>query len=138
MGRGRVKVCEKHEAAFFRTFAVKRKRKRFLEQLASKRGRIRLRESLPHFTDFDERWMFEIPPASQTTDGILFILRAKGATANCCVISYWDELDGRQLSLTDALREVVGVSGGTIISCIPGRVAYFEGENPGDRCVFIR
>jgi len=44
-------------------------------------------------------------------------------------------LDGRSCSLVEAVRDVVNSSTGTVISCIPGRLAYFEGEEPNDRLI---
>jgi len=32
------------------------------------------------------------------------------------------------MGLLDALKSVVGYGMGTVISCIPGRLGYFEGE----------
>lgn len=42
-------------------------------------------------------------------------------------------LDGREVSLTEALRETVGSGMGTLLSCIPGRLGYYEGEEPNER-----
>jgi len=38
----------------------------------------------------------------------------------------------------EALGEVVGRQMGTFLSCIPGRLAYFEGEDMGFRWVLER
>jgi hypothetical protein len=37
------------------------------------------------------------------------------------------------MALAEALEAVVGGGFGTLISCIPGRLGYFEGELPRDR-----
>jgi len=39
------------------------------------------------------------------------------------------KLDGQELLLESALESVVGNGIGTILSCIPGKLAYFEGED---------
>jgi hypothetical protein len=36
------------------------------------------------------------------------------------------------------MSDVVGSSSGTFVSCIPGRLAYFEGEDPGARFILLR
>jgi len=56
------------------------------------------------------------------------ILKRLGAPDNCWVISEGD-LDGQEVNLLAALKEVVGYGMGTLISCIPGRLAYFESED---------
>jgi hypothetical protein len=38
-------------------------------------------------------------------------------------------LDGRQMELAAAIDEVVGGGQGTFVSCVPGKLAYFEGED---------
>lgn len=48
-------------------------------------------------------------------------------------MSHWDrERDGQARSLTDALVDIIQGSEGTygaFVSCIPGRLAYFHGED---------
>src|SRR5947207_181397 len=61
------------------------------------------------------------------------LLRVKGAPAACWLVSERSGWDGGQLPLADALEAVVGAGFGTVISCIPGRLGYFEGELPRSR-----
>jgi hypothetical protein len=63
------------------------------------------------------------------TADILETLRSKGAPEKCFAISEDDDLDGKELFLSDALKEIVGRGIGTFLSCIPGRLAYFEDED---------
>ena len=42
------------------------------------------------------------------------------------------------MPLHDALNDVVGSSDGTFVSCIPGKLAYFEGEEPNERYILER
>jgi hypothetical protein len=37
------------------------------------------------------------------------------------------------MELEKALAEIIGQGMGTFISCIPGKLGYFEGEDPGER-----
>jgi hypothetical protein len=53
----------------------------------------------------------------------------------CYVLSERREIDGRTMPLAAALAAVVGRGMGTVLSCIPGRLAYHESEE-GDRHVF--
>jgi hypothetical protein len=52
-----------------------------------------------------------------------------GAGSKCRVTSENLDLDGREMDLDAALKETIGYGMGTIISCIPGRLAYFEDED---------
>ena len=54
------------------------------------------------------------------------ILRAMGAPGTCHVIG--GEHDGKDMELLIALQQIVGYGTGTVLSCIPGKLAYFEGE----------
>ena len=47
----------------------------------------------------------------------------------CHAISEFTELDGKELRLIDALKRIVGGQMGTILCCLPGRLAYFENED---------
>ena len=37
-------------------------------------------------------------------------------------------IDDKEMSLTEALSATVGMDCGTLISCVPGKLAYFELE----------
>ena len=47
-------------------------------------------------------------------------------------------LDGQELQLEEALRQIVGRGTGTFVSCVPGQLAYFEGEEPRERWLLSR
>jgi hypothetical protein len=40
--------------------------------------------------------------------------------------------------LRDAINQILGVGHGTLLSCVPGRLGYFEGEDPGERYILER
>jgi hypothetical protein len=52
----------------------------------------------------------------------------KGAPDTCYVISEDDDLDGKEMPLAEALKTIIGRGIGTFLSCVPGRLAYFEDE----------
>jgi hypothetical protein len=54
-------------------------------------------------------------------------LKSLGAPNECWVFGNY--LDGRQMKLEAALDEVIGMRSGTIVSCLPGRLAFFENED---------
>ena len=42
------------------------------------------------------------------------------------------------MGLSEALAEVIGRGMGTFISCLPGKLAYFEGEERNERYICHR
>ncbi len=60
---------------------------------------------------------------------ILEYLKKKGASDDCYILSSMSSLDKRNLLLRDALDSVYGRGFGCIISCVPGVLLYYEGED---------
>jgi len=60
---------------------------------------------------------------------MLRILKSKGAPDICYAISEDNELDGREIPLEEALKFIHGSGIGTLLSCLPGKLAYFEDED---------
>ena len=126
------------EKALFESFAVPSKRRRYIELLDTKRGREKIRFGLDHFQDLDPRFCRKIKASEQYFADILRILKGLGAPSLCYVMSSGDELDGREMDLSEALRDIIGRGVGALVSCIPGRLAYFESEEKNGRYVCHR
>jgi hypothetical protein len=110
-------------------FVIKQKRDRYIEKISSTKKRRELVKSLAHFSDFDPRFIVRIAPSSQHALNIESLLRAKGAPETCFAISEMTSIDSKFVSLADALKSTIGYQMGTILCCIPGRVAFFENED---------
>jgi hypothetical protein len=121
------------EKELLRTFAIPSKRHRYIELLGSRKVREKVRLSLDHFGDLDPGRCNKVPPQDQTPARIATLLRALGAPATCYILSSNSNLDGREMELAAALEEIVGYGSGSFVCCIPGRLAYFEGEAQGAR-----
>jgi len=126
------------EEALSRSFIVPTKRERTWELLSNPKRRKKITASLAHFKDLDPRWVVPIPPSEQTAAGLERLLRARGARDSCYLVSEASQLDSQRLPLGEALEEVIGYGMGTLISCVPGELAFFEGEGPADRCILAR
>jgi len=122
-----------HERATIRAFVLPNKQERFLSFTSNPKSRHKFVRELAHFRHLDPRYIKPIAPRDHTPDAIATLLRSKGAGNKCWVISELERLDGREISLESVLSEVVGYGVGTIVSCISGRLAYFEDEDA--RCV---
>ncbi len=124
-----------HEEQFARSFITQEKRDRYLSMLDSKRGRKKLRDGLYHCRDLDSRFAHLIPSGQQYTEHIERVLKSKGAPEKCYVLSADDKFDGREMPLSEALFWIVGSNSETFISCIAGKLGYFEFEDAGERYI---
>ena len=118
-----------HEEALIRAFILPQRQSRYLELLPKPKRRKDVTRELAHFKHVDMRFAVQIPPSQRGCSGILRILKAKGAPDICYAISEDDELDGKELPLSESLKKIVGYGMGTFLSCLPGRLAYFEDED---------
>ena len=62
-------------------------------------------------------------------------LRKRGASGECYLVSVDRKLDGSTRPLADAVRDA---SEGTLVCCVPGKLAYYEGEAPKNRFILHR
>ncbi len=127
-----------HEEQFARSFIVHEKCERYLTLLQSQRGRKKLRDSLYHCRDIDKRFAHQLPAADQNSESVARILRSKGAPEKCYLFSTESAFDGREMQLLNALYEIVNSGSGTFVSCIPGKLGYFEFEDMKERYILER
>jgi hypothetical protein len=120
---------ESHEAQLVRAFLLPQRQERYVELLSKPHRRKDVTDKLAHFKHIDMRWAVAIPSNEQHTANILLLLKAKGAPDTCYAISEDDDLDGKEIPLGQALKTIVGSGIGTFLSCLPGRLAYFEDED---------
>ena len=125
-----------HEEALVKAFIPRHRQERFLEIIAKPKKRAKLLKELYHFDDLNPECMVAIPPNQQNPSGILKMLTAKGAGPQCYVMSSNSRLDGKEVDLAIALEESVGNQEGTLISCVSGKLGYFEDED--GRCILER
>ena len=113
-----------HEEATIRAFIVRSRRPRWLESLASAERRPKFLDGLNHCRDLDERYACPLASSAE----VLAMLTARGAPKTCYVLSDSAELDGKELPLAEALAEAEVHGWGTIVCCLPGRLAYYFDE----------
>jgi hypothetical protein len=120
----------KIEQALVDAFVQKERRERTLFELQSEKRRQDFFQKLDHRyeTVLDPTLMHQIPPPNSSAEGALLLLRKLGAPNRCYVLSQMSELDAVELPLHEALTRVVGMGLSSIISCIHGKLAYFEAE----------
>jgi hypothetical protein len=121
------------EDATIRAFIVPAKRHRYATLLSNPRKRAALFDGLNHCHDFDLRYATPLPSTADVTA----LLRSHGAPATCRVISDCREIDGREMPIEDAVREAAASGSGSLLCCVPGRLAYYVGES-GDQRLLLR
>ena len=124
------------EQSLFEAFITAQRRPRYLALLSSPRGRKRILGRLAHCTDLDSSFARRV--AETNPEAITGLLRKHGAAKKCYVMSESGALDAQELDLEIAVSLTVGQGMGTLISCIPGELAYYEGEEPGERYLLKR
>ena len=125
---------QSHEEALVDAFIIPAKRQRYKELLGNPRRRAKILNGLNHCSDFDPRYATEIP---STTD-VFALLRSRGAPEFCYIISDVKELDGKTMPLQQAIQEAEEHTWGTLIGCIPGRLAYYYDEDGLQRLLLER
>lgn len=130
---------EAHEQGLAR-FLRSNRRARFLEMLSHPRTRSTLRQELAHFERrLDPR---HARPRTRRTkqerhlDSVYLMLVEAGAPATCFVVSD-GRLDGREVSLREAV-EALTPGGAGFISCIPGQLGLYVGEDGSSVWVLAR
>jgi len=113
-----------HEEATIRAFFNPQRRLRWLESLASPKRRCKILDKLNHCRDLDHRFATKV---SSKID-VVSVLKSHGAHESCYILSSTLGLDGRQMELSEAISQTELAGWGTIISCIPGQLAYYYGE----------
>jgi hypothetical protein len=124
----------RHDEGLIRAFVEPQRRSRYLEKLEKDRKWVTGR--LDHFRDLDMRFATLIPKAEQTPGAIHRLLASKGAPTTCYVLG--SKLDGEIMDLREALERLDPHSQGFMLSCLAGRLGYFQDEEVGERYVLER
>jgi hypothetical protein len=118
-----------HEQAFVEAFIHPDRRERFLAALANPKKRAVFNRELHHPKPnfLQTKYIEQIVPSQQYTRFVAPRLKSMGAPDDCWV--FGNHVDGRPMKLEDALDELIGLRSGTIVSCLPGKLAFFESED---------
>jgi hypothetical protein len=132
------KIMNVHEEMFARSFITPDKKDRYLSLLGSRKGRKKIVDGLNHHTHLDGRYAHLLPSSQQNLSTIEGLLKQKGAPEICYIMSSDPDIDGKEMPLHEALIIVVASNIGTVVSCIAGRLGYFEFEDLGERYILER
>lgn len=118
-----------NEHALIAAFVKRNKRDRYREILSDPRLRHKFTNQLAHFADFDPKYRLPIPSNKLFVDNIARELQKRHSPSIVFAISEDPALDQKELPLVEALKQIVGRGMGTVVSCIPGRLAFVETED---------
>lgn len=121
------------EKATIDAFIDRSQQRRIRSLIGTKKGRRKFIGMLAHALRLNERTSTRIPANQQNTVSILKLLWDKGAPEECYVISEDSELDGTRQQLVHAMDQVMGCGTVAIISCIPGVLGFYQGEDKNER-----
>lgn len=118
-----------NEHSLIAAFVKRNKRDRYREILSNTRLRHKFTNQLAHFTDFDPKYRVPIPSNKLFVENIAIELQKRHSPSIVFAISEDPTLDQKELLLLEALKQTVGRGMGTVLSCIPGRLAFVEAED---------
>jgi hypothetical protein len=118
-----------NEHSLIAAFVKRSKRDRYREILSNQRLRHKFTSQLAHFTDFDPKYRLPIPSNKLFVNNIALELQKRHSPKIVFAISEDPALDQKELPLVEALKQIVGRGMGTVLSCVPGRLAFVETED---------
>jgi hypothetical protein len=126
-----------HETAFVKAFIKREKWARYLQLLANRRRREEILIRLNHKLDYLPTHAVAVPEDQDHPEALERLLRARGAPATCHVLVNKLSIDGREIPLRAALDTVCMHMYGSVLSCIPGELAYYRPEAPGYGLILV-
>jgi hypothetical protein len=120
-----------HEPAFVKAFIKREKWARYLQLLANRRRREEILVRLNHKLDYLPAFAMEVPEDQDYPEALERLLQSRGAPAMCHVLVYGLRIDGREVPLREALDTICMHMYGSVLSCVPGHLAYYRPEAPG-------
>lgn len=127
-----------HERGFLAFLAEPtRRRMETLLGLGEKRRRD-VREMLDHKLRLDPLFCRRLSGSDAAPAAVAAMLRRHGAPSACRLIAADAALDGREMPLDEALEAVAGSGSGAFLSCLPGRLGFYEYEDPDSSYLLIK
>jgi hypothetical protein len=120
------------EQAFVTAFVAAYRKERWLTGLRRPKTRRKLLGRLCHVDDWARGFRQEVRLTGKRDEQLAQLqarLRAKGAGAECHVLSERSDLDGQRLSLREAL-DLTADDGCALLICLPKRLALHLPESP--------
>jgi len=127
-----------HEAAFVKGFIASAKQARWAQFLSNTKRRKEILNQLDHNLPYIPELGTEVPGSQDFPAELERLLKAKGAGPTCHVMVNGLKIDGRELPLAEALNAICMHECGAVLSCMPGRLAYYKPESPNRGVILER
>lgn len=85
-----------------------------------------VRSMLHHNVRIDPRFSQHLTGSDAFAGPVEAMLCKRGAPSTCYILGGGSVLDGREMPLRDALDATIGMGDGVFVSCIPGRLGFYE------------
>lgn len=128
-----------HEIDFIKAFIIKERQERFLALVQNKKSRKKFRLLLAHNIEFSENKGENrlIKKEEDNDEKIYQLLKKYGAPDACHIMCESSKYDDSEANLKEALNELFNSGFGYIISCIPGKLAYYQGEDTFNKLILL-
>jgi hypothetical protein len=126
-----------HEKMLIENFVSTERQERYLNLLQTKNGRVKLRKYIAHFKDLNPNFIKQVHHL-QTAAELRDLLESKGAIETCYIISEHSKYDANSMPLQEATDILFNSGIAYFLSCIPGQLAYYEGEENNQRFLLQR
>jgi hypothetical protein len=127
-----------HEVSFVKAFLKREKWARYLQLLANRKRRGEILVRLNHKLDYLPAFAVEVPDDQDFPAALERLLRAQGAPDTCHVLVNGLRIDGCDVPLREALDTACMHMYGSVLSCLPGHLAYYRPEAPGRGVILVR
>ena len=124
------------EQALIEKFVIKQKRDRYLTLLATDKNRKKFTKELYHFNDFNWNLFHEISGNEIVREILTNKIKNKKNISACYIISADTNYDKKEMSVEEAIANVLGIEG-TILIFGNAEIIYYEGEPPKRRYISI-
>jgi len=118
-----------NEQALIAAFVTRSKRDRYREFLSNPRLRHKFTTCSCISKISIPKYRVSIPSSKLFVNNITAELQKRHSPSIVFAISEDPALDQREIPLVDALEQIIGRGMGTVLSCIPGRLAFVETED---------
>lgn len=118
-----------HEQLLVENFILPDRQMRWLSFLSDEKKRAKQLHRLADGRDFVAERMIAISRRNFSEASVVAELRRLGAPKTAYILSDSSQFDRVEMSLEDAVDLVTGLGLGSIVSCIPGKLCYFQGED---------
>lgn len=122
--------ASEHEVGFVEKFVLPDRRDRWFLMLSEHHTRQKILHRLAGPIDLDGGYVRKLF-GTDCRDIAQVICGAQRVLGDCYLMSEAPTFDRLYLPLDEALTRVVGCGLGTVVSCIPGELAFYESEQGG-------